>query len=525
MIDDRRSPGPVGWQEPCDPKIQSLQQELEAALAELESERRMAQRLRDQLDEMQGSLDDRNSELATALRDNARESLGNETSPVSLASTVGSLHDELAAFHSEAATISPATAELDQAQARAGDDGSATVCDEASVDSGAGSADVSFDRSFRTLGSSPALSPERPASPDGPKLSLAVPSGLRDLICGGQPGTAAEGLAGHKLAQHVSLASMEPSDSPPADVSAGSTQDAESKATVPPVGPRRAVTETAARFDFKANDARELSLTCGERLIVMRGRTSEQWWLVRNTSGLSGFVPVSYLDLPSTVKAEVHLQREQAVPTDDASAKDGPSPRKKRGLLVFTRYEYLAKNDKELSFKRGERLLVARPILNKRWWEAENSAGTKGFVPTNFLKFRASAAEAFYGTRWRRGDENQPNGTPPATPGRPVKSGTGPDSAAALLPLSARGRSPAPNRGGADGDSTALRSFVQRGGAAKANVLSILKGVAGKTNTITASVAVKTRSWWTRKSAQPNSFDQPGAVKEADGAAGSDGTS
>ena len=45
------------------------------------------------------------------------------------------------------------------------------------------------------------------------------------------------------------------------------------------------------------------------------------------------------------------------------------------------------------------------PDPDKRWWTAENGSGEKGFVPTNFLKFRASAAQQHFKSRWKGGDD------------------------------------------------------------------------------------------------------------------------
>jgi len=51
-----------------------------------------------------------------------------------------------------------------------------------------------------------------------------------------------------------------------------------------------------ALYDFTADGEDELSVTEGERLIVLE-KDGDEWWKCRNTKGAEGVVPASYLEV------------------------------------------------------------------------------------------------------------------------------------------------------------------------------------------------------------------------------------
>lgn len=52
---------------------------------------------------------------------------------------------------------------------------------------------------------------------------------------------------------------------------------------------------------------------------------------------------------------------------------------------VIALYGYNAKNDGDLSFRKGERLIVIKK-LNPDWWQAlKIDTGEKGFIPANYV--------------------------------------------------------------------------------------------------------------------------------------------
>lgn len=51
---------------------------------------------------------------------------------------------------------------------------------------------------------------------------------------------------------------------------------------------------------------------------------------------------------------------------------------------VVAKYDYQAKDDQELSLKKGERLVLIDDTRN--WWKVRNSKEYEGFVPSNFVR-------------------------------------------------------------------------------------------------------------------------------------------
>jgi len=145
-----------------------------------------------------------------------------------------------------------------------------------------------------------------------------------------------------------------------------------------------------------------MSLKEGQRVVVLRGKVEEGWWSVQDVpdsageSFAKGFVPASYLLLedPELDKKMSAHRRKQPSNKGTGADTDTGLPRRQdqrrgpRTLVVVARFDFAAKNAKELNFVKGERLRIANPVPEKQWWMAENKHRETGFVPTNFLKFR-----------------------------------------------------------------------------------------------------------------------------------------
>ena len=81
------------------------------------------------------------------------------------------------------------------------------------------------------------------------------------------------------------------------------------------------------------------------------------------------------------------------VRTDDGSASNNPPiPRDERStisgrdrFIYVALYDYEARTDEDLSFKKGEKM----EIINNTdggWWQAKSlSSGQSGFVPSNYI--------------------------------------------------------------------------------------------------------------------------------------------
>ena len=60
------------------------------------------------------------------------------------------------------------------------------------------------------------------------------------------------------------------------------------------------IMEAVALYDFGADGVDELSVAEGERLIVLE-KDGDEWWKCRNSKGLEGVVPASYLEVCYTM--------------------------------------------------------------------------------------------------------------------------------------------------------------------------------------------------------------------------------
>ena len=154
---------------------------------------------------------------------------------------------------------------------------------------------------------------------------------------------------------------------------------------------------------LQATAEREMSLKEGQRVVVLRGKVEEGWWSVQDVAGspgealAKGFVPASYLlleDPELDKKMSAHRRKQtnsKGTGTGSGSGQEQSPRRGPRTLVVVARFDFVAKNAKELDFTKGERLRIANPVPEKQWWMAENRHHVTGFVPTNFLKFRRVA--------------------------------------------------------------------------------------------------------------------------------------
>lgn len=60
-------------------------------------------------------------------------------------------------------------------------------------------------------------------------------------------------------------------------------------------------------------------------------------------------------------------------------------------------YNFDAQNVEELSFKKGEKLdIIDHPAHDPEWWQARNSLGQTGLVPTNYIQARYDFTSAIY---------------------------------------------------------------------------------------------------------------------------------
>jgi hypothetical protein len=127
---------------------------------------------------------------------------------------------------------------------------------------------------------------------------------------------------------------------------------------------------------------REISASKGEPLKILRGVTSEQWWLVRSERGDVGYVPRDYLSPFDVVLSRAITQVRVLItppPGDEIQ-------------VWFARFDYVAKDENQVTLKKGETLdIVSRPD-GKKWWVVQTIDGRKkGFAPATYLTSRLQA--------------------------------------------------------------------------------------------------------------------------------------
>jgi hypothetical protein len=134
-----------------------------------------------------------------------------------------------------------------------------------------------------------------------------------------------------------------------------------------------------ARYDFDPADVdSELLASNGEHLKIVRGVVNEAWWLMENMRGAQGFVPRDYLDPCDAVLARAVGEVRKRVVGTPAQVE-----------VWFARFDYAAKDEKQVSLLKGERVdIVSRPA-DKKWWVVRTIAGNvTGFAPCSYLEAR-----------------------------------------------------------------------------------------------------------------------------------------
>lgn len=137
-----------------------------------------------------------------------------------------------------------------------------------------------------------------------------------------------------------------------------------------PPDPSEAIGTAVVKYNYQAQQADELSLTKGTRILIVE-KSNDGWW--RGQSGNSvGWFPSNYTteeldnndgDLHTYAMAESVLD------------------------IVVALYAFNSNNDQELTFEKGDRLeIIDRPPSDPEWYRARNQQGQVGLVPRNYLQ-------------------------------------------------------------------------------------------------------------------------------------------
>lgn len=135
-----------------------------------------------------------------------------------------------------------------------------------------------------------------------------------------------------------------------------------------PPDPSEAIGTAIVKYNYQAQQADELQLTKGTRILILE-KSNDGWW--RGQSGSqTGWFPSNYTTEENDDDG-VHTYAMAESVLD----------------IVVALYSFNSNNDTELSFEKGDRLeIVDRPPADPEWFRARNQKGQIGLVPRNYLQ-------------------------------------------------------------------------------------------------------------------------------------------
>ena len=136
------------------------------------------------------------------------------------------------------------------------------------------------------------------------------------------------------------------------------------------------------KYNYQAQRPDELSLIKGEKIMVLE-KSIDGWWKGRKSDNVSsGWFPSNYVELESDLDTTMYSTAASLdVTTEDVPImNNGTEP-------VIAMYPYTGVNKEELSFEKGEKLVILeKPSYDPDWWKAQNGRGEHGLVPRTFVQ-------------------------------------------------------------------------------------------------------------------------------------------
>ncbi|XP_054709647.1 cytoplasmic protein NCK2-like isoform X2 [Uloborus diversus] len=140
-------------------------------------------------------------------------------------------------------------------------------------------------------------------------------------------------------------------------------------------------TTAVVKYNYEAQQADEISLMKGTRVVVME-KSSDGWWKGESNNQI-GWFPSNYVQEEPKDVPEISCN----LPADEEPVTVTYQNVLQGNDVVVALYTFNSQSDEELSFQKGEQLeVVERPSNDPDWWRARNNIGQIGLVPKNYLQ-------------------------------------------------------------------------------------------------------------------------------------------
>lgn len=136
-----------------------------------------------------------------------------------------------------------------------------------------------------------------------------------------------------------------------------------------PADPAEAIGTAVVKYNYQAQQADELSLVKGTRILILE-KSNDGWWRGQSNSA-TGWFPSNYTQEEGDSDDTLHTYAMAENVLD----------------IVVALYSFSSNNDQELAFEKGDRLeILDRPPADPEWYKARNGQGQVGLVPRNYLQ-------------------------------------------------------------------------------------------------------------------------------------------
>ncbi|KAF6036725.1 dock [Bugula neritina] len=155
-----------------------------------------------------------------------------------------------------------------------------------------------------------------------------------------------------------------------------------------------------AKYDYRAKDTQELNICKNEKLTLIDD--SKHWWLVKNVKDETGYVPSNYVkklkpsilvSLKNIGKGTLGRKRStdriqiQQMSQGDYNVPNGGGlgggEEASIGAYVCAKYSYVAQQADELSFSKGDYIIVLEKSKDG-WWKGRKNTNV-GWFPGNYV--------------------------------------------------------------------------------------------------------------------------------------------